>query len=276
MHLPSEQRLIKGAVKISWPAWLGLLSLAALLRRRNDEERRSLTAYCVYRERNVKRVSKVVSGLPPNSAVHLHCLDGPGHGRLGPYTSSSGAGMRVPILQRLIDEHPPRPNDWILIFDDDVVFLRNGARRFPEVALRAGLDLCQPGHAPGSVITFPMTSARFAAVARLTNFVEVGPVVLISPAAALQLLPFPSDVQMGWGLDIEWSQFKRRGLQLGVVDATPIRHLGSVGAMYNMQDERRILRLYLDRAGATSSYELAHDTGEVWRPWKKEPPWKVG
>ena len=39
------------------------------------------------------------------------------------------------------------------------------------------------------------------------------------------LLPFP-DLRMGWGLDAHWGALAaERGWPVGIVDATPIRHL---------------------------------------------------
>ena len=46
------------------------------------------------------------------------------------------------------------------------------------------------------------------------------------------LLPFP-DLAMGWGLDAHWSAVAAAaGLPLGVVDATPVRHLRPVAEAY--------------------------------------------
>jgi hypothetical protein len=65
---------------------------------------------------------------------------------------------------------------------------------------------------------------RPAAVARETNFVEIGPVTAFSRRAAAELLPFP-DLRMGWGLDAHWAAYARdRGWKLGVVDSLPVRH----------------------------------------------------
>ena len=42
---------------------------------------------------------------------------------------------------------------------------------------------------------------------------------------------------MGWGLDAHWSAAAARaGLRLGIVDATPVRHLRPVAASYAHAD----------------------------------------
>jgi hypothetical protein len=108
--------------------------------------------------------------------------------------------------------------------------------------------------------------------ARTTTFVEIGPVVLLSPRATAAVLPFPEDVRMGWGLDVYWSGM-RDTLRLGVVDATPMRHVGAVAADYGDCAERAIQERYLAQAGAKDVRELARVVGEPWRPWQATPPW---
>ena len=69
-------------------------------------------------------------------------------------------------------------------------------------------------------------------IARRTRFVEIGPVTAIQRDAFELLLPLP-ELEMGWGLDAHWSAAAAAaGLPLGVVDATPIRHLRPVAAAY--------------------------------------------
>ena len=69
-------------------------------------------------------------------------------------------------------------------------------------------------------------------LARRTRFVEIGPVTALSARAARELLPFP-DLQMGWGLDARWSAIAAdHDWPIGVIDATPVRHLKPVAASY--------------------------------------------
>ena len=61
---------------------------------------------------------------------------------------------------------------------------------------------------------------------------EIGPVTALSADAAAVLLPFPA-LKMGWGLDARWSAIAaERGWPVGVVDATPVRHLRPVASDY--------------------------------------------
>ena len=44
------------------------------------------------------------------------------------------------------------------------------------------------------------------------------------------LLPFPA-LRMGWGLDVHWAAVARdHGWRIGVIDATPVAHLGAPAA----------------------------------------------
>lgn len=231
-----------------------------------------VAAYCVYRSINAEAVAALVECLPAGSSVHLHALD-----RVAPplaqLTRGSGPGPRMPLLQALVDQHPPAPGQPILITDDDVTFVGAGARRFPGLGVAGDFDICQPAHTPDSEHTFRVTRVEPLSTARETTFVEVGPVVLLSARAQSFVLPFPEDAQMGWGLDVRWSGLRRHGLRLGVIDATPVRHFGRVAVEYDAGPEADASVRYLREAGVASAHDLAHNTGRTWRPWHSAPRW---
>jgi len=127
---------------------------------------------------------------------------------------------------------PPAGADWLLIVDDDVVLPRGFLDRFVAAAEAFGLELAQPAHAFASHAAWDVTRRRPGVLARRTRFVEIGPVTALSARAAAELLPFP-DLRMGWGLDAAWSALAaERGWPIGVIDATPVRHLRPVAASY--------------------------------------------
>ena len=122
--------------------------------------------------------------------------------------------------------------DWLLIVDDDVVLPRGFLDRFLAAAERFGFALAQPAHAFASHAAWDVTRRRPGVLARKTRFVEIGPVTALSAAAARELLPFP-DLRMGWGLDAAWSaRASDCGWAIGVIDATPVRHLKPVAGEY--------------------------------------------
>jgi hypothetical protein len=108
-----------------------------------------------------------------------------------------------------------------------------------------------------------VTRRRPRTLARRTRFVEIGPVTALHADAFPVLLPFP-ELEMGWGLDAHWSAAAAAaGLTLGVVDATPIRHLRPIAATYpRAAAEAEAARFLAGRPYVTR--EQAAQTLEAW------------
>jgi hypothetical protein len=213
--------------------------------------------------------------MPDGSTAQLHALDEESP-RLRSWTVGSGPGARMPLLDRMVRGAPPRPDDYVLLADDDVALVGSGLSRFVSLAHASRLDLAMPAHEAGSHWTFRVTCQRPFSTVRRTRFVEVGPLLLLSPRAFSRVYPFPVTARMGWGLDVRWSSMASDGMRLGVVDATPMRHLGAVGEAYDRAHEEGELARHCAEAGVDSAYDLAWDTGEVWRPWSRVAPWVSG
>ena len=174
-----------------------------------------------------------------------------------------GAGKWANLNAALAD-HPAAGYDWLMLVDDDVVLPRGFLDGFLALAERHGLVLAQPAHAFRSHAAWRVTRRRPGVMARRTRFVEIGPVTAIRAEAFGALLPFP-DLQMGWGLDAHWASLaEARGWPVGVIDATPIRHLRPVAESYPrdaaLAEAAAFLRdrPYVGRA-------RANDTLAVWR-----------
>lgn len=230
-----------------------------------------LSVYSVYRRKNGDLLAGVLRSLP-DAASHLHALDST-HPALAAWTRSVGPGTRIPLIAQLLAAHPPRPGDHVLMTDDDYEFLGTGGARFAGYAATAGLDIAMPAHHRRSRNSFPLTNAVALSTARETKFVESGPAVLMSPRAQRLVLPFPTDAQMGWGLDVWWSRLRQQGLRLGIVDATPIVHHGPVGAEYPQEAEQDYLSVELANSQTTSMFDIAVNVGRTWRPWQRRPRW---
>ncbi len=235
---------------------------------------RPASIYCVYRTRNATSLRSSLDGLPPRVTVNLHRLEDESLGAdvLSDVAISFGAGWRMPLLQRLIDQKPPAEAADIVIVDDDVRIASGDLARFIGLAQAASLDVAQPAHAPGSIFTWRVTRQLPFSIVRLSRFVEVGPVVLFSPAAQGRFLPFPGAARMGWGLDVQWAT-SRSGLRFGVVDAVPMVHLAPVAVDYSMPQEEEQLDAARIAGGIGSLPELDVSLGPVWRSFQKEPPW---
>ncbi len=126
-------------------------------------------------------------------------------------------------LNRLAATANPLAADWVLLLDDDVELPARFLDRLICVAEALRLDLAQPALTRASHGAWDVNRRR-PAMARETNFVEIGPVVLLSRRAWRELTPFPES-GMGWGLCLVWAALaKRQGWRLGIVDAVAVRN----------------------------------------------------
>lgn len=194
----------------------------------------------VYRRGNEATLALVVEqARTAGWTIRLHALDTVSP-QLASWTVSSGPGERFPLLDSLIGAH----DGWVVLSDDDVYQPR--LVRFLDTCRTYGFDLAQPAHAWRSHGCYSLLFVRPWLAVRSTSFVEIGPLVAMGPAAHEEVRPFCSE-GMGWGVDLQWHQrFLDGELRLGVVDATPMWHLGMVGAAYEWQSEddrvQRMLR----------------------------------
>jgi hypothetical protein len=158
---------------------------------------------------------------------------------------SAGDRGKFDNLNALLAEHPAGTYDWLLVLDDDVALPPHFLDRFLFLAERFDFKLAQPAHRHRSHAAWPVTR-RQPAVARRTQFVEIGPVTAFHRDTFDALLPFPP-LRMGWGLDAHWGAVAReRGWPVGIVDATPIRHgLRRTGSGYAHPDAVAEARTYL-------------------------------
>lgn len=198
----------------------------------------------VYRRRNAAHVLGLMHEMPERN-VYLWALDefAP---ELKRHTIGSGPGGRFELLNRLAEATPP--DDWLIVADDDVAFRPGGVLAFVALACRLELSLAQPAHARrGSHYYHPITGRRPLRLGRETTFVEVGPVLAISPAIRQHVVPFPEE-GMGWGTELLWYDLQQRGWRLGIIDATPMRHLSPIANNYDVVTEtERQQRLFSSR-----------------------------
>jgi hypothetical protein len=223
----------------------------------------TITVASVYRARNAANLAKMLEPLAAvDASVRLWSLDEVPTS-LEPWTLGSGPGRRFELLNGLLADAVP---GWTVLADDDVHFRRGNVPDLVGIAELVGLDISQPAHALGSNVSHSFTRTTPFSVARLTSFVEIGPVVVFSPAALPHVLPLPEQ-GMGWGTEVAWSDLQRTSkLKLGIVDAVRIDHLGAVGAAYSSDDEfARVGEIFDDQGIAGwSSLQRTH---RYVRPW---------
>jgi hypothetical protein len=137
--------------------------------------------------------------------------------------------------------------------------------RFLAICEVFALDLAQPAQTLMSHSAWKVTRRRPAALARLTRFVEIGPVTAFRRGPAAELLPFP-ELRFGWGLDLHWAALAaERGWRVGVVDAFPVRHEArTIASGYPRREaEEEAARFLSERPYLPS--ERAGDTVAVYR-----------
>jgi hypothetical protein len=144
---------------------------------------------------------------------------------LAELTAATGLeGGKFENLNALLAAAPARRADWTIVVDDDVALPGAFLDRFLGICEAFALDLAQPAQTLRSHSAWKVTRRRPAALARITRFVEIGPVTAFRREPAAELLPFP-ELRFGWGLDLHWAALAaERGWRLGVVDPVPVRH----------------------------------------------------
>ena len=227
---------------------------------------------CVYRGRNASVVQRLLEpALAAGWPVALWALD-QAAAELEPWTHGDGPGTKFELVNGLLGEVLVEPDDWVVVADDDAVFTRGTLVSFAETAAAAGFGLAQPAHALRSNISHRITWRRPCSNARLTTFVEIGPIFAVDPAWRGRVLPFPGGIGMGWGLELDWMDLRPEGCRLGIVDATPVRHLTRFAAAYAPDEEIAKLARLLDERGAPGWGDLRR-TLATWRPWRRRAPW---
>ena len=127
------------------------------------------------------------------------------------------------LLNRLLENF--ESFDWVILCDDDVEMAEGFADALIAMANFADFALLQPARTHDSYIDNPIVGQFPGLRARQTRFVEIGPVVCMRRDAARLPLPFASESDMGWGLDLIWPhRIESAGLRMGIIDAVPVAH----------------------------------------------------
>jgi hypothetical protein len=219
-----------------------------------------VTLACVYRSANADNVAKIVDGFRD---VKLWALDEP-VAVLTDLTIGAGPGSRTELLNRCLSGSNA---SYAVFMDDDISFVVGDLARLLCIARRHRLDLCQPSQSHLGYVSVPLTIQRRLSGLRITNYVEVGPLVVVGPRLRPLIIPFPPDSGLGWGLDIGWTKLRStHDAKLAVVDAVVVKHLNPMGAAYSIQPEEQRLESALADIGASSVLTYTQTEATV-RPW---------
>jgi hypothetical protein len=224
----------------------------------------------VYRRRNAPHVRELLEpALDEGWATAWWALDGVDRS-LERYTVGEGPGLKFPLVNEMLRAEPRAK--WTIVSDDDITFRRGTVVTFVRSCRQAGLDLAQPSRARGNVPHHGITCVRPLVRARLTTFVESGPLFAVGPRFSDRLLPLPAALGMGWGVEFRWFDLTKEGCRLGIVDEAVVEHVGRVGAEYETAELEARVRAELVARGAESWQPFQQILG-LWRPWRRRAPW---
>ncbi len=138
------------------------------------------------------------------------------------------SGQKIPkfqLLNQMLARIPVEQYAFLVVCDDDIQLPVAFLDDFLSLQQRYDFALAQPARTPNSHLDHAIVRQVPGLIARQTRFVEIGPLFSIRKDAFRWLLPFPEASPMGWGLDFVWPAIlEPKGLRMGIVDRTPVRH----------------------------------------------------
>ena len=125
--------------------------------------------------------------------------------------------------------------DWVVMTDDDVRLPASFTDLLIACCLAFDLTIAMPAHRFNSFSGYDVTRRGWGTLARVTRYVEVGPITVFGRACFPKVFPLP-ELRFGWGVDLHWPVMaQRHGWSIGVVDAVPVEHVKPVGGSYSRQ-----------------------------------------
>lgn len=228
---------------------------------------------CIYRARNADAVRRLVHDAESGGTrCALWALDEliPD---LAPSTLGTGPGARPELLSRLALLADARATDYTVLCDDDLEFRVGCLAELLARVHAGGFVLAQPSHTRDSLTSYSFGWGRLPLVARSTEMVEIGPVVVVRKDFHDRVFPMPAHTGMGWGTEVLWHAARRLGERFAIVDVVRIRHLGAIAADYaTSEEEQHRLEAVLAEHGLSDTTDLARTTGR-WYRWQARPPW---
>ena len=277
-HSIKYRRLVRSLVTV-----LGAYAAGRFLQKIDPAYRRAIrlfgernvqggTMLCVYRAKNWQLVETLAhEAEQAHLTVHLWALDTIAD-RLAQWTRGSGAGSRTELLNQLWITTNHRLSDRVVVCDDDITFTRGGIQQLVNGSSYCGFQLAQPTHASGSYASHSFTRCQTFTIARLTNWVDIGPMFIVNGSWVDKVLPFPENFGMGWGLDLLWQQSREEGCRFGILDAICIQHLKRTSLEYELSPEYQRLSKLLDQFNLRSISE-AQKCFSSWMFWQSRPNW---
>lgn len=145
---------------------------------------------------------------------------------------------------------------YVLVCDDDFRLPEAFLDRYLALVGRHDLALAQPARTHGGHVEHAITEQMEGLDARLTRFVETGPLFSMRRDAARLLLPFDEAAPGGRGCELVWPvALESAGLRMGIVDATPLSCDLRPVAQRDLAAEQRLVKAFLDERSHVSRAE---------------------
>lgn len=145
---------------------------------------------------------------------------------------------------------------YVLVCDDDFRVPEAFVDRYLALVGRHDLALAQPARTHGSHVEHAITEQMEGLDARLTRFVETGPLFSIRRDALRLLVPFDEAAPEGRGCEFVWPvALETAGLRMGIVDATPLTCDLRPPGLRDVAAEQRLMKAFLDQRSHVSRAE---------------------
>lgn len=203
------------------------------------------------------------------NAAHVSALARQTGGRIEVWPLDERPGRKFDLLDRMLRERPPEPEEWLVVADDDIRLVRGDVGRFVAIAAAAGFDLAQPGQDRRGFATYGVTVSKPLTRARLTSFVTAGPLFAVSPGWRERIVATFPGSGMGWALPRIWRSLAPRP-RLGVIDEVRMRHLVKTGTGYDVAEARREMYATWERFGLWDGQQAQY-TYRTWHAWQRIP-----
>lgn len=188
------------------------------------------------------------------AGLHLWALESP-LPSVEPYTRGSGRLGKFQALNRLLPW--ARGADLVVMIDDDVELPADFLPRYTALVTALRASIAQPALTADSHHSYAINIEQPGRWARLTNFVETGPVLSMTRDFLERVTPFPESNPMGWGQEARWLEVAQlRGDRMAVVDSCAVKHnFRPVAALYDRDDAGKRMGEYLAANGLVWSPE---------------------
>jgi hypothetical protein len=138
----------------------------------------------------------------------------------------------------------------------------------------AGFAFAQPSQSTLGWWTDMFSVSRPLVIARDTNYVEQGPLIIADSVFSKMILPLPESDDMGWGIEAEWYRLNEGRLRMGIIDSCRVVHCSKTGTAYPIGPEVKRMDERLFASEIDSLWQL-RSVNKYWFKWQRRPPWST-